>query len=83
MLCRSCAAANSCDKVTILGNEYNGAALILSFWTDKLPNYAWILICWAFFMCTSLLGVLVYGEMEFWLAGFKFIIVILLYLVAM
>ncbi|RDW73578.1 hypothetical protein BP6252_07485 [Coleophoma cylindrospora] len=68
--------------VTILGNEYNGAALILSFWTDKLPNYAWILICWGFFMCTSLLGVLVYGEMEFWLASFKFIIVIILYLVA-
>ncbi|KAJ9137081.1 Amino acid permease [Pleurostoma richardsiae] len=67
---------------TILANEYNGAALILSFWTDKLPNYAWILICWVFFMCTSLLGVLVYGEMEFWLASFKFISVIILYIVA-
>lgn len=70
-------------KGTILANEYNGAALILTFWTDKLPNYAWILICWAFFMFTSLLGVLVYGEMEFWLASFKFVIVIILYLVAM
>ncbi|EPE09347.1 amino acid permease [Ophiostoma piceae UAMH 11346] len=67
---------------TILANEYNGAALILSFWTDKLPNYAWILICWVFFMCTSLLGVVFYGEMEFWLASFKFIIVIALYIVA-
>lgn len=34
-------------------------------------------------MCTSLLGVLVYGEMEFWLATFKFIVIIILYLVAM
>ncbi|KAK6087041.1 amino acid permease [Seiridium cupressi] len=67
---------------TILANEYNGAALILSFWTDKLPNYAWILICWVAFMCTSLLGVLVYGEMEFWLASFKFLVVLILYLVA-
>ncbi|UPL03358.1 hypothetical protein LCI18_014292 [Fusarium solani-melongenae] len=67
---------------TILANEYNGAALVLSFWTDKLPNYAWILICWVFFMGTSLLGVLVYGEMEFWLATFKFIVTIILYLVA-
>ncbi|CAK7246287.1 MAG: hypothetical protein STHCBS139747_007914 [Sporothrix thermara] len=67
---------------TILANEYNGAALIISFWTDKLPNYAWILICWVFFMGTSLLGVLVYGEMEFWLASFKFIIVIVLYIIA-
>lgn len=70
-------------QITILANEYNGAALILSFWTDKVPNWAWILICWAFFMCTSLLGVLVYGEMEFWLASFKFGATILLYLVAM
>ncbi|VUC26808.1 unnamed protein product [Clonostachys rosea] len=67
---------------TILANEYNGAALILSFWTDKLPNYAWILICWVFFMGTSLLGVLVYGEMEFWLASFKFAVTLILYLVA-
>ncbi|KAH8895605.1 hypothetical protein GQ53DRAFT_744153 [Thozetella sp. PMI_491] len=67
---------------TILANEYNGAALILSFWTDKLPSYAWILICWVFFTGTSLLGVLVYGEMEFWLASFKFIVVIILYIVA-
>ena len=67
---------------TILANEYNGAALILSFWTDKLPSYAWILLCWAFFMCTSLLGVVFYGEMEFWLASFKFIIVLALYVVA-
>ncbi|KAI0485346.1 amino acid permease/ SLC12A domain-containing protein [Xylariaceae sp. FL0804] len=67
---------------TILANEYNGAALIISFWTDKLPNYAWILIAWVFFMGTSLLGVLVYGEMEFWLALFKFAVVIILYLVA-
>jgi amino acid transporter len=55
----------------------------MSFWTDKLPNYAWILIFWIFFLGTSLLGVLVYGEMEFWLASFKFIITLLLYLVAM
>jgi amino acid transporter len=34
-------------------------------------------------MCTSLLGVLVYGEMEFWLASFKFAVVIILYIVAM
>lgn len=57
--------------------------MILSFWTDKLPNYAWILICWVFFMGTSLLGVLVYGEMEFWLASFKFAVTLILYLVAM
>ncbi|KAH7127901.1 amino acid permease/ SLC12A domain-containing protein [Dactylonectria estremocensis] len=67
---------------TILANEYNGAALILSFWTDKIPNYGWILMCWVFFMGTSLLGVLVYGEMEFWLASFKFAAALILYLVA-
>ncbi|KAG4412649.1 hypothetical protein IFR04_014220 [Cadophora malorum] len=59
--------------VTILANEYNGAALILNYWNTPIPNYGWILICWVFFTCTSLLGVLVYGEMEFWLATFKLI----------
>jgi amino acid transporter len=34
-------------------------------------------------MGTSLLGVLVYGEMEFWLASFKFVVTLILYLVAM
>ncbi|KAF4122961.1 hypothetical protein GMORB2_6509 [Geosmithia morbida] len=67
---------------TILANEYNGAALILAYWTDKVPSYGWILIAWAFFMATSLLGVVVYGEMEFWLASFKFAVTIILYLVA-
>ena len=33
-------------------------------------------------MGTSLLGVLVYGEMEFWLASFKFAVTLILYLVA-
>ncbi|KAI9733686.1 MAG: General amino acid permease [Cirrosporium novae-zelandiae] len=69
-------------QVTILANEYNGTALILQYWTTAIPNWGWILICWVFFTCTSLLGVLVYGEMEFWLASFKFFIIIALYLVA-
>lgn len=56
--------------------------MILSYWTDKVPNYGWILIAWVFFMGTSLLGVLVYGEMEFWLASFKFAVTLILYLVA-
>jgi amino acid transporter len=51
--------------------------------TTALPIYAWILICWLLFTLSSFLGVLVYGEMEFWLASFKFIVVVVLYLVSM
>jgi len=39
----------------------------MSFWTNKIPTYGVILVAWAIFQCTSLLGVVTYGEMEFWL----------------
>lgn len=54
----------------------------MGLWTDKLPTYAWILIAWAFFQCTSLLGVVVYGEMEFWLASWKLLCVLGGFLIA-
>ena len=43
----------------------------MSYWTDAVPTYGWVLIWWAFYQCTTLLGVVVWGEMEFWLALWK------------
>ncbi|KAE9985814.1 hypothetical protein EG327_004571 [Venturia inaequalis] len=68
--------------VTNLAGDYNSISLIMGLWTDKLPTYAWILIAWAFFQCTSLLGVVVYGEMEFWLASWKLLCVLGGFLIA-
>jgi len=51
-------------------------------WTDKVPGYGWILIAWSFFQCLALLGVVVYGEVEFWLSTWKFFCVVCGFLVA-
>lgn len=42
-----------------LAAEYNLIAIVLSYWTDKVPEYGWILIFWAFYQCIGMLGVIV------------------------
>ncbi|KAI1441949.1 amino acid permease/ SLC12A domain-containing protein [Annulohypoxylon stygium] len=68
--------------VTNIANDYNNISLIMGLWTDAVPSYVWIIIFWAGFQCTSLLGVVVYGEMEFWLACWKLLCVVGGFLVA-
>jgi amino acid transporter len=38
------------------------------YWTDAVPQWAWILIFWFLFLGLSNVGVREYGEMEFWLS---------------
>ncbi|ORY87962.1 amino acid permease [Protomyces lactucae-debilis] len=59
--------------VTVLANEYNVSSLLLRYWTTALPGYAWVLLLWFFFGCVALLGVAVYGELEFYLASIKIV----------
>ncbi|KAI0169209.1 amino acid permease/ SLC12A domain-containing protein [Hypoxylon sp. FL1284] len=68
--------------LTNIANDYNNISLIMGLWTDAVPPYAWILIFWAGFQCTSLLGIVFYGEMEFYLACWKLICVVGGFLVA-
>ncbi|CAJ2505001.1 Uu.00g123950.m01.CDS01 [Anthostomella pinea] len=68
--------------VTNIANDYNNISLIMGLWTTAVPSYGWILIFWAGFQCTSLLGVVVYGEMEFYLACWKLLCVVGGFLVA-
>lgn len=49
--------------LTNIANDYNNISLIMGLWTDAVPPYAWILIFCAGFQCTSLLGIVFYGEM--------------------
>lgn len=51
--------------------DFNASSIIMGYWTSAVPTYGWILIWWAFYQCTSLLGVVVWGEMEFYLACWK------------
>ncbi|KAI1267956.1 amino acid permease/ SLC12A domain-containing protein [Xylariaceae sp. FL1019] len=63
--------------ITNIANDYNNISLVLGYWDTPIPSYGWILIFWALFQTTSLLGVVVYGEMEFWLAVWKLVLAIL------
>lgn len=57
--------------VTNVAGDFNASSIIMGYWTDKVPTYGWILIWFAFYQVTSLLGVVVWGEMEFYFACWK------------
>ncbi|MCJ1283022.1 hypothetical protein MMC26_002349 [Xylographa opegraphella] len=68
--------------VTVLANEYNAVSLVILYWTDVVPQWAWILIFWFIFLSFSMLGVLAYGEVEFWLSFVKIISISVFFIVA-
>ncbi|KUI72436.1 hypothetical protein VM1G_07615 [Cytospora mali] len=57
--------------ITNVAGDFNASSIIMGYWTDKVPTYGWILVWWAFYQVTSLLGVVVWGEMEFYFACWK------------
>lgn len=59
--------------VTVLANEYNVLASVLSYWSDVVPLWGWFLILWTAFGAFQMLGVQTFGEAEFWLALIKII----------
>ncbi|KAL1640458.1 hypothetical protein SLS58_006956 [Diplodia intermedia] len=68
--------------VTVLANEYNAISLVVMYWTDVVPQWAWILIFWAMFISLSMLGVLAYGEVEYWLSLIKVISISIFFILA-
>ncbi|KAI5804988.1 amino acid permease [Geopyxis carbonaria] len=68
--------------VTVLANEYTAISLVVMYWTDTVPQWAWILVFWVVFGACSMLGVLAYGEVEFWLALVKVISISVFFVVA-
>ncbi|KAF2114596.1 amino acid permease [Lophiotrema nucula] len=58
--------------LTVLANEYNAISLV----------WGWILIFWALFISLSMLGVLAYGEVEFWLSLIKVISISIFFILA-
>lgn len=59
--------------VCVAASEYNTLSSIMTFYTENVPIYGWILIFWVFFLSFQLLGVDSYGEAEYWLALVKII----------
>ncbi|KAI2628737.1 amino acid permease/ SLC12A domain-containing protein [Hypoxylon sp. NC1633] len=59
--------------ISSIAHDYNNLARTMDLWTDALPSYAWFLLFWVGFQCTSLLDVVVYGDMEVFLASWKLI----------
>ncbi|KAA8904672.1 amino acid permease [Sphaerosporella brunnea] len=68
--------------VTVLANEYTAISVVVMYWTDTVPQWAWILIFWVLFLSLSMLGVLAYGEVEFWLALIKVISISIFFVIA-
>lgn len=52
------------------------------YWTDVVPQWAWIIIFWVVFLSFSMLGVLAYGEVEFWLSLIKVVSITIFFILA-
>jgi amino acid transporter len=52
------------------------------YWTQVVPQWAWIVLWWFFFLALSLVGVLVYGEIEFWLSSIKILAILVYFILA-
>ncbi|KAF9559138.1 dicarboxylic amino acid permease [Agrocybe pediades] len=58
-------------------NNINAAGLVVQYWTRTNPHIAvWMIIFIAFIFAVNLLGVRVFGELEFWFSSIKVIALI-------
>ncbi|KAI1380421.1 amino acid permease [Hypoxylon crocopeplum] len=62
--------------VSSIAHDYNNLSLTMDLWTDAVPPYAWVLIFWVAFQCTSLLGIVTYGDMEVYLSSWKMLCIL-------
>ncbi|CAF3436805.1 unnamed protein product [Rotaria sp. Silwood1] len=62
--------------ITVLANEYNVISIVIMYWTQAVPQWTWIVIWWFVFLGISLVGVLIYGEIEFWLSLIKIFVIL-------
>jgi amino acid transporter len=68
--------------ITVLANEYNAISIVIMYWTQVVPQWAWIVLWWFLFLALSLVGVLVYGEIEFWLSLIKIVAILVYFILA-
>ncbi len=56
--------------------ELFAIAQIIEYWTDAVPNWAWMLIFYVFLTAINFFPVRYYGEIEYWVALVKIIAII-------
>ena len=49
---------------------------IMKYWTDAVPNWAWMIMFYVLLTCINLFPVRYYGEIEYWVALVKIIAII-------
>ncbi|KAK7693614.1 hypothetical protein QCA50_003183 [Cerrena zonata] len=52
-------------------NNINAAGVVIQYWTQKVHIAVWMVIFIAFIFLVNLLGVRVFGELEFWFSSIK------------
>ncbi|ORY81300.1 amino acid transporter [Leucosporidium creatinivorum] len=63
-----------------LAAEYNNLGLVMTYWKSALPNWGFILVFWCIFLAFAMLGVLAFGEAEFWLTVVKILFILAFFL---
>ncbi|QOU23121.1 hypothetical protein BRETT_003312 [Brettanomyces bruxellensis] len=56
--------------------ELFAIAQIIEYWTDAVPNWAWMLIFYVFLTAINFFPVRYYGEIEYWVALVKIIAIV-------
>ncbi|KAH3686095.1 hypothetical protein WICPIJ_002932 [Wickerhamomyces pijperi] len=57
-------------------SEISAAAIIIEYWTDKVPVGVWIVIMLALIIVLNFSAVKYYGESEFWFASLKILLIV-------
>ncbi|KAF8077993.1 dicarbixylic amino acid permease [Lyophyllum atratum] len=57
-------------------NNINAAGVVVQYWTQRVPLPVWMAIFIVFIFVVNLLGVRVFGELEFWFSSIKVIALI-------
>lgn len=57
----------------LVPSEITAAAIVVEYWTDKVPTAAWIAIIWTIIVLLNVTVVKFFGETEFWFASIKII----------
>ncbi|KAI8331659.1 amino acid permease/ SLC12A domain-containing protein [Chlamydoabsidia padenii] len=68
-------------SVTI-ATELSAAATIINWWRPVMPDAAWSVIFLVLIIAINLVGVGLYGEMEYWLSMIKVLIVLVFIIIA-
>ncbi|SCV73881.1 BQ2448_6311 [Microbotryum intermedium] len=60
--------------LVVTPNNITAASIVIQYWTRAVPVGAWITIFNVIIIVINLLGIKVFGEIEFWLSFFKIIV---------